>query len=101
MAEALGDEPSLARVLYWQGRIAYVRGNFSDALPLAEQSLAIAVRLADETLSAPPANLLGRIYTMRWAVARGSELLARSAEQMHRIGNLVEDATAAGFAACA
>jgi hypothetical protein len=101
MAEALGDEPSLARVLYWQGRIAYVRGNFSDALPLAEQSLAIADHLADETLSAPPANLLGRIYTMRWDVARGSELLARSAEQMHGIDNLVEEATAAGFAACA
>ncbi|MBV8573822.1 MAG: AAA family ATPase, partial [Acetobacteraceae bacterium] len=59
IAEALGDEPSLARVLYWQGRIGYVRGNFADALALAEQSLAIADRLADETLSAPPANLLG------------------------------------------
>jgi hypothetical protein len=80
------------------GRIAYVRGNLSDALPLAEQSLAIADRLADETLSAPPANLLGRIYTMRWDVARASELLARSTEQMHRIGNLVEEATAAGMA---
>jgi tetratricopeptide (TPR) repeat protein len=101
IAETLGDEHSLARVLYWQGRIAYVRGNMSDALPLAEQSLAIADRLADETLSAPPANLLGRIHTMRWDVARGSELLARSTEQMHRIGNLVEEATAAGLASVA
>jgi tetratricopeptide (TPR) repeat protein len=99
MAEALGDEPSLARVLYWQGRIAYVRGNFADALPLAEQSLAIADRLADETLSAPPANLLGRICHMRWDVARASRLMARSTEQMHRIGNRVEEATAAGIAA--
>ena len=78
MAEALGDEPSLARVLYWQGRIAYVRGEFADALPLAEQSLAIADRLADEKLSAPPANLLGRICGMRWDVARGSQLMART-----------------------
>jgi class 3 adenylate cyclase/tetratricopeptide (TPR) repeat protein len=99
MAEALADEPSLARVLYWQGRIAYVRGNFADALPLAEQSLAIADRLADETLSAPPANLLGRISVMRWDVARASQLLARSAEQMHQIGNRVEEATATGLVA--
>ena len=101
MAEALGDEPSLARVLYWQGRIAYVRGNFSDALPLAEQSLAIADRLADETLSAPAANLLGRITQGRWDVARSSQLMARSTEQMHRIGDRVEEATASGFAATA
>jgi tetratricopeptide (TPR) repeat protein len=98
LAEALGDEPSLARVLYWQGRIAYVRGNFADALPLAEQSLAIADRLMDESLSAPPANLLGRISGMRWDVARGSRLMARNTEQMQRIGNRVEEATAAAFA---
>jgi class 3 adenylate cyclase/tetratricopeptide (TPR) repeat protein len=101
MAEALGDEPSLARVLYWQGRIAYIRGNFSEALPLAEQSLTIADRLADETLSAPPANLLGRITFGRWDVARSSQLLARSTEQMHRIGDRAEEATASGFAGIA
>jgi tetratricopeptide (TPR) repeat protein len=86
-------------VLYWQGRIAYVRGNFADALPLAERSLAIADRLMDETLAAPPANLLGRITFMRWDVARARELMARSSEQMQRIGDRVEEATAAGMAA--
>src|SRR6266404_4678193 len=35
---------------------------------------------------------------MRWDVARGSRLMARSTEQMHRIGNRVEEATAAAFA---
>src|SRR5208282_6601687 len=49
--------------------------------------------------SAPPANLLGRIYHMRRDVARGSRLMARSTEQMQRIGNRVEEATAAGVAA--
>jgi tetratricopeptide (TPR) repeat protein len=101
MAEALRDESASASVLYWQGRIAYVRGNLSDALALAEQSLAIADRLKDETLSAPPTNLLGRIYTARWDVARGSQLMAQSAVNMHRIGNRVEEATAAGFACMA
>ncbi len=101
MAEALGDEPARARVLYWQGRIAYLRGNLSDALPLAEQSLAIADRLADETLSAPPANLLGRITFVRWDIVRSSQLMARNTEQMHRIGDRVEEATASGLAASA
>jgi hypothetical protein len=50
-------------------------------------------------LSAPPTNLLGRISTARWDIVRGSELMARSTEQMRQIGNRVEEATAAGFAA--
>jgi hypothetical protein len=98
-AEALADEPRLAQVLYWQGRLAYVRGDLPTAITYAEQSLGIADRLADETLSAPPVNLLGRSYTMRWECVRGSQMLARSTAQMHQIGNRIEEATAAGFAA--
>ena len=101
LAEALADEPRLAQVLYWQGRLAYVRGDLPTAITYAEQSLVIADRLADETLSAPPVNLLGRSYTMRWDCVRGSQLLARSTAQMHQIGNRIEEATAAGFAAVA
>ena len=101
LAEALVDEPRLAQILYWQGRLAYVRGDMQTAIPHAEQSLALADRLADETLSAPPVNLLGRIYTMQWECARGSQLLARSTAQMHDLGNRAEEATAAGFAGLA
>jgi class 3 adenylate cyclase/tetratricopeptide (TPR) repeat protein len=101
LAETLADEPRLAQVRYWQGRLAYVRGDLQTAITYAEQSLAIADRMAQETLSAPPVNLLGRSYTMRWDVARGSQLLARSTAQMHQIGNRIEEATAAGFAAAA
>ena len=98
LVEALADEPRLAQVLYWQGRLAYIRGDLQTAITYAEQSLAIADRLGDETLSAPPVNLLGRSYTARWDVARGSQLLARSIVQMHQLGNRVEEATAAGYA---
>jgi len=82
LAEALGDEPRLSQVLYWQGRLAYVRGDLQTAITYAEQSLSIADRLEDETLSAPPVNLLGRSYAMRWDAVRGSQLLARSTTQM-------------------
>jgi class 3 adenylate cyclase/tetratricopeptide (TPR) repeat protein len=101
LAKGLGDEPRLAQILYWQGRLAYVRGDMQTAIPYAEQSLALADRLADETLSAPPVNLLGRIHTMQWECARGSQLLARSTAQMHQLGNRAEEATAAGFAGVA
>ncbi len=101
LAKTMGDEPRLAQILYWQGRLAYVRGDMQTAIPYAEQSLALADSLADETLSASPVNLLGRIYTMQWECARGSQLLVRSTAQMQRLGNRAEEATAAGFAGVA
>ena len=97
----MADDPRLAQVLYWQGRVAYVRGDLQTAITYAEQSLAIADRLEDETLSAPPVNLLGRSYSLQWNTARGSQLMVRNTAQMHQIGNRVEEATAAGYAAAA
>jgi class 3 adenylate cyclase/tetratricopeptide (TPR) repeat protein len=97
LAQALEDEPRLARVLYWLGRLAYVRGAFQMATGFAEQSLAIADRLGDEDLAAPPVNLMGRSYYLMGEHARASELLARSVEQMRRLGNTTEEATAAGY----
>ncbi|HSF07423.1 MAG TPA: sigma 54-interacting transcriptional regulator [Methylomirabilota bacterium] len=101
LAQTLGDEPRLARVLYWLGRLAYVRGAFQVATDYAEQSLAIADRLGDEDLAAPPVNLMGRSYYLMGDHARAGELLARSVEQMRRLGNTTEEATAAGFAGVA
>jgi class 3 adenylate cyclase/tetratricopeptide (TPR) repeat protein len=97
LAESLGDAPRLARVLYWLGRLAYVRGAFQVATDYAEQSLAIADRLGDEDLAAPPVNLMGRSYYLMGEHARAGELLARSVEQMHKLGNTTEEATAAGY----
>ena len=98
LAESLDDQPRLAQVLYWLGRVHYARGESAEAADYAEQSLAIADVLGDEALAAPSTNLLGRYYVIQGNVARGSEMLARSVEQMQRIGNIVEEATAAGFA---
>jgi predicted ATPase len=101
LAEALDDEPRLARVLYWLGRTAYVRGAFQVAIEYAEQSLAIADRLADEDLAAPPVHLMGRSYYLMGDYARAGELLSRSVEQLRALGNTTEEATAAGFAGVA
>jgi transcriptional regulator with AAA-type ATPase domain/tetratricopeptide (TPR) repeat protein len=101
LAQGLGDEPRLARVLYWLGRLAYVRGEFPMAIAHSEQSLAIADRLGDEDLAAPPVNLMGRSHYLMGDHARAGELLARSVEQMRRLGNTTEEATAAGFAGVA
>jgi transcriptional regulator with AAA-type ATPase domain/tetratricopeptide (TPR) repeat protein len=101
LAQTLEDEPRLARVLYWLGRLAYVRGEFQVATGYAEQSLAIADRLGDEGLAAPPVNLMGRSYYLMGEHARAGELLARSVEQMRELGNTTEEATAAGYAGVA
>ena len=101
IAESLNDQPRLAQVFYWLGRVHYARGESAVAATYAEQSLTIADALGDEVLAAPPINLLGRHYVAQGNVARGSEVLARNAEQMHRIGNMVEEATAAALAGLA
>src|SRR5262249_51104369 len=51
LAEALADEASLAQVLYWLGRIAYIRWQPAPAIAYAQESLQIAERLADESLA--------------------------------------------------
>jgi predicted ATPase/class 3 adenylate cyclase len=101
LADALCDESRMASVLYWLGRLAYVRGTFERAAQYAEQSLAIADSLGDEALAAPPVNLMGRYYYLTGEYTRASDLLARSVEQMRNLGNPTEEATAAGFAGVA
>jgi predicted ATPase/class 3 adenylate cyclase len=98
LVKALADERRLAQVLYWQGRILYARGDLQTALGYARQSLAIADRLGDEALAAPPTNLVGRISWYLSDYVNASQQLARSTEQMRRLGNTTEEATAAAFA---
>jgi len=85
-------------LFYWLGRLCYVRGEYPAAIAYVEQSLAIADRLDDDALSAPPVNLMGRVYFLFSDYPKASQLLARSGEQMRRLGNTAEEATAAGFA---
>jgi class 3 adenylate cyclase/tetratricopeptide (TPR) repeat protein len=97
LAETLRDATRLSRVLYWLGRLHYVQGDYPTAIAYAKQSLDIADRLGDDALAALPVNLLGRVY---WWTDFGaaSQLLERSIEQMRRLGNKTEEATAAGYA---
>ena len=97
LAETLNDEPRLAQVLYWLGRIHYVVGSTATAVGCAEQSLGIADRLGDEALAAPPVNLLGRAYS-RSTLPKAIRMMVRSVDQMRRVGNRTEEATAEGFA---
>jgi tetratricopeptide (TPR) repeat protein len=97
LAEALNDEPRLARVLYWLGRIHYVLWDPQIAIEYARQCLKIADRLGDDTLAAPPVNLIGRVYFQLSDFTEASQFMERSVEQMRQIGNKVEEATASAF----
>jgi tetratricopeptide (TPR) repeat protein len=100
LAEALGDDARLARVLYWLGRLEYVLWNPRAAIDYARQSLDVGERLGDDAIVAPPVNLLGRIYWIQSDYTRAAQMLERSADQMQRLGNKGEESTAAATAAC-
>jgi class 3 adenylate cyclase/tetratricopeptide (TPR) repeat protein len=98
LAQQLQDERRMAQTFYWLGRLQYVLGDSAAAIEYAGQSLKIADRLGDEALAAPPVNLMARAH--HWSdFAKGCRLIARSVEQMSRLGNKTEEATASGVAA--
>ena len=98
LAEQIQDQPRLARVLYWLGRLQYVLGDLQVAIEYATRSLQIAESVGDEDLEAPPVNLMGRAYGALSEFAKAAPLLERSVEQMRRLGNKTEESTAAGMA---
>ena len=98
LAEQIQDEARLAQALYWLGRLWYVLGDSAKAIEYAGRSLEIADRLGDESLAAPPVNLMARTY-WRSDPPKARRMIERSVEQMSRLGNKGEEATAAGFAA--
>jgi class 3 adenylate cyclase/tetratricopeptide (TPR) repeat protein len=98
LAEQLQDEGRLAEALYWLGRLQYVLGDPAKAIEYAGRSLEIADRLRDESLAAPPVNLMARGY-WRSDPPKARRMIERSVEQMSRLGHKGEEATALGFAA--
>ncbi len=98
LAEQLQDKRRLAQALYWLGRLQYVLGDYARAIEYAEQSLEIADRLGDEALAPPPVNLVAR-GCWRSDPPKACRMIERSVEQMSRLGNKGEEATASGFAA--
>jgi predicted ATPase len=98
LAEQLRDDRRLAQALYWLGRLQYVIGNSAAAIEHAEKSLEIADRLGDEALAAPPVNLMARAGCW-FDIAKACRMIERSVEQMSKLGNKGEEATASAFAA--
>ncbi len=98
LAEQLQDQPRLARLLYWLGRIPYVLGDSRTALEYARQSLEIAELLGDQALVAPPVNLMARAYSLMSEFAKSAPLIERSVEQMKRLGNTTEEASITAYA---
>ena len=102
LAGRIGDQALLAQVLYWIGRVNYVSGRFDSGIEHAAQSLAIAESLGnDDAVTADPVNLLARVYCLTGEPRQASTYAARSVEQMHRLGNRVEEAAVAGVLAFA
>lgn len=92
LAERLGDRRRQSQVLYWTGRTHYVLGHVPKAIEYAEQALAIADDLREESLGAMPVNLLARCYFVVSDFRKARPILERSAAQLERLGNRLEAA---------
>lgn len=96
LAESIGHQPRLSQVLYWIGRTHYVLGQHGQVAKFVESAFEIGEALGDPKLTAAPLNLIGRsqFFTDPKAAA---ETLARSVEEMHGLGDQVEEAGALGM----
>ena len=102
LALELHDDHYLCQTHYWIGRTNYVLGRFDAGVASAEEALHIAELLgnADDDTSGP-VNLLARLNCLRGEALQASEFAVRSLEQMHRLGNRIEEAGVAGVLAFA
>ena len=102
LAEKINDKHLLYQILYWIGRTNYVLGQFDLGVEYAEKSLQIAEALGGEDqVTADPVNLLARIHCLRGEPREASKYAARNVEQMHKVGNQIEEAAIAGVLAFA
>ena len=102
LAESLNDRESLCQIQYWTGRINYVFGRFEQAVEFAGRALLIAEGLGGaDTYTADPVNLLGRIHCLRGEPREAITHAARNVQQMHRLGNRIEEAAMSGVLAFA
>ena len=96
LAESIEHQPRLSQVLYWIGRTHYVLGQHGQVAEFVQRAFEIGEALGDPKLTAAPLNLIGRsqFFTDPKAAA---ETLARSVEEMHGLGDQVEEAGALGM----
>jgi class 3 adenylate cyclase/tetratricopeptide (TPR) repeat protein len=102
LAESLEDQQALCQIEYWIGRTDYVLGRFEAGVSHAEQALAMAEALGgDDTATASPINLLARIHCLRGEAREAITFARRNVDQMHRLGNRIEEAAISGVLAFA
>ncbi len=100
LAEEIDDQPSLCQIHYWIGRTYYVIGNFELGVECAERSLQLAESLGgDDEVTSGPVNLLARLHCLRGEPRKAVDYGARSVEQMHKLGNRLEEAAVSGVLA--
>ncbi|HZC13168.1 MAG TPA: tetratricopeptide repeat protein, partial [Thermoleophilaceae bacterium] len=102
LAERAGSRLRLGQIHYWIGRTNYVLGRFDEAIDHAERALRIGEASGGrDEVTAPPVNLLARVHCLRGESRQASAYAARSAEQMRKLGNAIEEAAINGVLAFA
>ncbi len=100
LAEELNDQEALSAIEYWVGRTNYVLGRFDDGVEHARIALALAEAQGNgDTAGALPINLLARIHCLRGEAPEAIAYASRNVEQMHRLGNRIEEAAISGVLA--
>ncbi len=102
LAEEIDHQYRLCQIDYWTGRTNYVLGHFDLAVHCAERAMEIADTLGgDDKVMAGPVNLLARIHCLRGEPQKATKYAARSVQQMHNLGNAIEEAAVSGVLAFA
>ena len=102
LADAGSDRAAVCQVRYWLGRTHYVLGHFDEGVEHAREALELAERMgADDSVTAPPVNLLARLHCLRGEPREAILHARRSTAQMNRLGNRIEEAAVSGVLAFA
>ena len=102
LAQELKDDRQLCQIHYWIGRTNYLLGRFDAGVASAEEALHVAKLLGNaDKDTADPVNLLARLNCLRGEARLASEFATKSLEQMHLLGNQIEEAGVAGVLAFA
>ncbi len=102
LAEEIDHQYRLCQIDYWIGRTNYVLGHFDLAVEFAEKALKLAEALGgNEKVVAGPVNLLARVHCLKGEPLSAIKHAARSVEQMHNVGDLIEEAAVSGVLAFA
>lgn len=102
LAETINHQVRLCQILYWIGRTHYVMGRFELAIDFARQALDLAETFeGDDRIRTGPVNLLARVHCLTGEPVAAITYAARSVQQMHELGDGMEEASVSGVLAFA